>query len=69
MAAGGNANVNNLAQTIFQQPGFGETINSILTAANQKQSCFLLLLKSRSARGVSHDAAFMGNFLTVSHTC
>ena len=68
MAAGGNVNVNNIAQTIFQHPAFGETINSILTAANQKQSCFLLLLKSRSARRVSHDTAFMGNFLAISHT-
>ena len=31
--------------------------------------CLLLLLKSRSAKGASCHPAFMGNCLTVGHTC
>ena len=30
--------------------------------------CLLLRLKSRSARGASCHSAFMGNYLTISHT-
>ena len=37
MAAQGKANFNNLLQTIVQYPAFRETINSILTPANQEQ--------------------------------
>ena len=29
----------------------------------------IALAKSRSARGASHQPAFMGNCLTISHTC
>ena len=35
----GNVTVNKLVQTIVQHPAFRETINSILTATNQEQSC------------------------------
>ena len=42
MAAERNVNVNNLVQNIVQHPAFRETINSILTLANQEQSCLLL---------------------------
>ena len=65
----GNVTVNKLVQTIVQHPAFRETINSILTATNQEQSCLLLRLKFRNARGASHHPAFMGNCLTISHTC
>ena len=30
--------------------------------------CLLLPLKSRSTRGASHHPAFIGNYLTISHT-
>ena len=65
MAAEGNVNVNNLVQTILQHPAFRETINSIVTATNQEQSCLLLRLKSWNARGASHHPPFMGNCLTI----
>ena len=65
----GNVTVNKLVQTIVQHPAFRETINSVLTATNQEQSCLLLRLKSRNARGASHHPAFMGNCLTINHTC
>ena len=42
MATGEKVNVNNLVQTIAQYPDFRETINSILTASYQEQSCLLL---------------------------
>ena len=38
MADGGNITVNNLVKGVVQYPVFWETINSILTAANQEQS-------------------------------
>ena len=69
MAAKGNVNVNNLVQTIVQHPAFRETINSVLRATNQEQLYLLLRLQSRSARGAFHHPAFMGNCLTISHTC
>ena len=53
MAAERNVNANNLVQDIVQHPAFRETINSILTVANQEQSCLLLRLKSPSMRGAS----------------
>ena len=65
MAAKGNFIMNNLVQTIVQDPVFPETINSILTATNQEQSCLLLRLKSRNVRGASHHLAFTGNFLAI----
>ena len=65
MAAKGNFIMSNLVQTIVQDPVFPETINSILTATNQEQSCLLLRLKSRNVRGASHHLAFTGNFLAI----
>ena len=65
MAAKGNFVINNLVQTIVQHSAFPETINSILMATNQEQSCLLLQLKSRNARGASHHLAFTGNFLAI----
>ena len=59
--------LSNLVQTIVQHPVFRETINSILTATNQEQSCLLFRLKSRNARGASYHPAFMRNCLTISH--
>ena len=53
MAAERSVNANNLVQDIVQHPVFRETINSILTVANQEQSCLLLRLKSPSMRGAS----------------
>ena len=45
-----------------------ETANiKIFTGKPTKQFCFLLWLKSRSARGTSHHPAFMGNCQTISH--
>ena len=69
MTAEGNVNVNNLVQTIVRHSAFQEAINSILTATNQEQLCLLLRLKSWNVRGASHHPAFMGNCLTMSHTC
>ena len=69
MAPERKINVNNLVQTVVQHPAFRETINSVLAATNQEQSCLMLRLKSRSARGASHHPAFMRNCLTISHTC
>ena len=69
MAAKGKVNVNNLVQTIVQHWAFRETIYSILMATNQEQSCLLLRLKSRNARGASQHPAFMGSCLTNSHSC
>ena len=65
MAAEGNTNINNLVQT----PAFQETINSILTATNQEQSCLLLQLKSRKTRVLLLHSDFLGNCLTISHMC
>ena len=68
MAVEENVNVNNLAQTIVQHAVFRETINSIMMATNQEQSCLLFQLKSQNARGASDHPAFMGNCLTISNT-
>ena len=46
MAAEGNVNVKNLAQTIVQHLAFRETINSILTATNQEQLTYIVLIVS-----------------------
>ena len=54
---------------LVKYPGFREMINPVLTATNQEQSCLLLRLKSQSTKGASHHPAFMGNCLTISHTC
>ena len=69
MGAERNINVNNLVQTIVQHAAFRETINAILTATNQEQSCLLFRLKPWNAREASHHRAFMCNSLTISHTC
>ena len=69
MAAERNVNVNNLVQTIVKHPAFQEMINSILAATKQEKLCLMLRLKSWSARGASHYTPFMGNCLTISHTC
>ena len=69
IATEGNVNVNNLVQTIVQDPAFPEMINSILVATYQEQSCLLRWLKSQIARGASHHPGFMGNCLPISHTC
>ena len=44
MAAEGNVNVKNLAQTIVQHLAFRETINSNLTAINQEQLTYIVLI-------------------------
>ena len=44
MAAERNANVKNLAQTLFQHLAFRETINSILAATNQEQLTYIVLI-------------------------
>ena len=44
MAAEGNVSVKNLVQTIVQHLVFGETINSILTATNQEQLTYIVLI-------------------------
>ena len=64
-----NVNVNKLIQTIVQHPAFRKTINSILSATNQEQSCLLLWPKSWNVRGLSQHLAFMGKCLTITHTC
>ena len=46
MAAEGNVNVKNLAQTIFQHLAFRERINSILTVTNQEQLTYVVLIAS-----------------------
>ena len=46
MAAEGNVNAKNLAQTIVQHLAFRETINSILTATNQEQLTYIVLIAS-----------------------
>ena len=46
MAAEGNVNVKNLAQTIVQHLAFRETINSILAATNQEQLTYILPIVS-----------------------
>ena len=42
MAAEGNINVKNLAQTMVQHLAFWESINSILTATNQEQLTYIV---------------------------
>ena len=44
IAAKGNVSVKNLAQTIVQHLAFREMINSILTAANQEQLTYFVLI-------------------------
>ena len=44
MAAENNVNVKNLVQTIVQHLPFQETINSILTATNQEQLAYIILI-------------------------
>ena len=44
MASEGNVNVKNLVQTIVQHLAFRETINSILTATNQEQLTYIVLV-------------------------
>ena len=51
MAAEGNVNVKNLAQTIFQHLAFRERINSILTATNQEQLPYAVLIASAEILG------------------
>ena len=46
MAAEGNVNLKNLAQTIAQHLAFQETINSILTATNPEQLTYTVLIVS-----------------------
>ena len=46
MAVEGNVNLKNLAQTIVQHLVFQETINSILTATNQEQLTYIVLIVS-----------------------
>ena len=46
MTAEGNVCVKNLAQTTFQHLAFRETINSILTATNQVQLTYIVLIVS-----------------------
>ena len=46
MAAEGNVNVKNLAQTIVQHLAFRETINSILTVTNQEQLTYIVPIVS-----------------------
>ena len=46
MAVEGNVNLKNLAQTIVQHLVFQETINSILTATNQEQLTYTVLIVS-----------------------
>ena len=64
MVTKGNANVKNLVQTIVQHQAFRETNNSILTATNQEQLTYIVLIvlaEIWSARGASAHPAFMGN--------
>ena len=42
MAAQGNVNVNNLAETLVQHLAFRKTINSSLTATNQEQLTYIV---------------------------
>ena len=42
MAAQGNVNVNNLAETLVQHLAFRKTINSSLTANNQEQLTYIV---------------------------
>ena len=44
MASEGNVNVKNLVQTIVQHLAFRETIKSILTATNQEQLTYIVLI-------------------------
>ena len=46
MAAEGNVNLKNLAQTIAQHLAFQETINSILTATNPEPLTYTVLIVS-----------------------
>ena len=46
MTAAGSVNVKNLAQTIFQHLAFQETVNSFLTATNQVQLTYVVLIVS-----------------------
>ena len=72
MVPEGNVNVNNFVQSIIQNPAFWVTINSILTATNQKQSTNFVPIASAEIlglEGASHHSAFMGNYPIISHTC
>ena len=72
MAAKGNANVRNLVQTIVQHLAFQETNNSILTATNQEQLTFIVLivLAEISEREESiYPSSFYGQLETISHKC
>ena len=44
MVAEGNVNVKDLVQTIVQHLAFRETTNSILTATNQGQLTYIVLI-------------------------
>ena len=44
MATEGNVNDKNLVETIVQHLAFWETINLILTAANQEQLTYIILI-------------------------
>ena len=46
MAAEGNVSVKNNVQTIVQHLAFRETINSILTATNQEQLTYFVIIVS-----------------------
>ena len=59
--AEGNVNVKNLVQTIVQHLAFGETIKSILTATNQEQLTYIVLIVSAEIperEGIIYTSSF-----------
>ena len=63
MAAKGNVSVKNLVQTIVQHLAFRETNNSILTATNQEQSTYIVLIVSTEiseCEGSIYTSSFYG---------
>ena len=61
MAAEGNVSVKNHVQTIVQHLAFRETINSILTATNQEQLTYFVIIVSAEIserEGSIHPSSF-----------
>ena len=72
MAAEGNVNVKNLVQTIVQDLAFRQTIDSILTATNQEQLTFIVLIVSAEIpdrEGSIYPSSFYRQLSIYCHKC
>ena len=60
----------------YKKESFRDLLDGMKRGASSRKNGFVLILlsliasaKSRSARGASHQPAFMSGCLTISHTC